>query len=135
MSKKPAHPVDVHVGQRVREARLLAGLAQEKVGDKLGLTFQQLQKYENGTNRISASKLWLLSEILGRPVEWFFQGAPKNGEVGIMPTDDPMSRLAVIPGGVTLARAFARLDQEPELRRSIVNMVESVASYTAGEPG
>ncbi len=67
-------PVDIHVGRKLRERRRQLGLSQENVGEYLGLTFQQIQKYEKGTNRISASKLWALSHFFLVSVEWFFDG-------------------------------------------------------------
>ena len=73
-------PVDVHVGKRIRERRVSLGMSQEKLGEYLGLTFQQIQKYERGANRISASKLWALSDFLKVSVEWFFDGLGKAGK-------------------------------------------------------
>jgi len=70
-------PVDVYVGRRVRRRRVLAGMSQDQLGERLGLTFQQVQKYECGSNRISASKLWDISNILGVPISWFFEGSEK----------------------------------------------------------
>ena len=65
-------PIDVHVGQRLHDRRILMGLTQEQLGGRIGLTFQQIQKYERGANRISASRLWEFSRVLGAPVSWFF---------------------------------------------------------------
>jgi transcriptional regulator with XRE-family HTH domain len=74
----PNHPVDAHVGSRVRLRRTLLGLSQQKLGNSLGLTFQQVQKYERGTNRIGASRLFELSEILDVPLSFFFEDMPSN---------------------------------------------------------
>ena len=74
------NPVDVHVGKRIRERRVSLGMSQANLGDYLGLTFQQIQKYERGANRISASKLWALSDYLKVSVEWFFDGLGKAGK-------------------------------------------------------
>jgi DNA-binding XRE family transcriptional regulator len=76
MPREVAHPVDTHVGKRVRMRRLMLGLSQTKLGDALGLTFQQVQKYEKGTNRIGASRLQHISQILQVPAGFFFQEAP-----------------------------------------------------------
>jgi transcriptional regulator with XRE-family HTH domain len=76
MVKKAPNPVDKHVGGRVRMRRMMLDMSQEKLGDALGLTFQQVQKYENGANRVSASRLQHISDILGVPVPFFFEGAP-----------------------------------------------------------
>lgn len=73
-------PIDVHVGRRVKERRVLLGLSQDDLGQLLGLTFQQVQKYEKGWNRISASKLWELTHILNVPVSWFFEGIDEKGK-------------------------------------------------------
>ncbi len=74
------NPVDVHVGARVRERRVSLGMTQTDLGEYLRLTFQQIQKYERGTNRISASKLWVLSNFFEVPIEWFFEGLGKAGK-------------------------------------------------------
>ncbi len=70
------HPVDVHVGARVRQRRTLLGMNQTKLGQAIGLTFQQVQKYERGTNRISASRLFELSQVLDVPIQYFFDDMP-----------------------------------------------------------
>src|SRR3546814_16642206 len=77
---RQAHPVDVHVGGRVRLRRVFLGYSQEKLANALGLTFQQIQKYERGANRISASKLYELSRILSVPVTYYFEGVESEGE-------------------------------------------------------
>src|SRR3954469_13911464 len=82
MGKKGPNPVDKHVGSRVRMRRLMLGMSQSKLADGLGLTFQQVQKYEKGTNRVGASRLQHLSHILQIPVPFFFEGAPHLGLVG-----------------------------------------------------
>ena len=79
---RQAHPVDVHVGGRVRLRRVFLGYSQEKLANALELTFQQIQKYERGANRISASKLYELSRILNVPVTYFFEGVEAEGEGG-----------------------------------------------------
>ena len=70
------HPVDVHVGSRVRLRRTLLGMSQQKLAEAIGLTFQQVQKYEHGTNRVSASRLLLMSQVLDVPISYFFDGLP-----------------------------------------------------------
>ena len=75
-SKKQPNPIDIHVGSRVRLRRMMLGMSQEKLGEGLGITFQQIQKYEKGTNRIGASRLQHISHILQVPVAFFFEGAP-----------------------------------------------------------
>src|SRR3954471_7305663 len=79
LTKKAPNPIDRHVGSRVRMRRMLIGMSQEKLGEALGLTFQQVQKYEKGTNRIGASRLHRIGTILGVPIEFFYEGAPHGG--------------------------------------------------------
>src|ERR1700746_3579026 len=79
MAKKAPNPIEEHFGSRVRMRRMMLGMSQEKLGDALGLTFQQVQKYEKGTNRIGASRLQQISHILQVPVAFFFEGAPNPG--------------------------------------------------------
>src|SRR5438105_3475779 len=78
--KKTPNPIDKHVGSRVRMRRMMLGMSQEKLGDALDLTFQQVQKYEKGTNRIGASRLQEISHILQVPVSFFFEGAPATAD-------------------------------------------------------
>ena len=80
MNKRQPDPVDIHVGGRLRMRRMLVGMSQEKLGESLGLTFQQVQKYEKGTNRIGASRLYKISQILTVPVNFFFENMPKTEE-------------------------------------------------------
>ena len=81
-SSRRANPIDVHVGSRVRFRRMLLGMSQEKLGENLGLTFQQIQKYEKGINRIGASRLFDLSQVLGVPVQFFYEELPVSGATG-----------------------------------------------------
>ncbi len=83
------HPVDVHVGKRVRHRRWMVGMTQQQLAEKVGIKFQQIQKYETGMNRISASRLWDISEALGVPISFFFEGLERSGgtEEETVPTD------------------------------------------------
>lgn len=74
------HPVDIHVGKRVRHRRWMLGVTQQQLGDKVGIKFQQIQKYETGMNRVSASRLWDIAEALDVPVSFFFEGFAKDAE-------------------------------------------------------
>ncbi len=135
MLKKVPNPIDRHVGSRVRMRRMLAGVSQEKLGDALGLTFQQVQKYEKGSNRISASRLQQIAKMLDVPVSFFFDGAP----TGDMPTggfSDAASSAYVSDfmsssEGVQLTKAFVRI-KNPKVRRRIVDLVESLAEEDGG---
>lgn len=128
--KKP-NPVDSHVGARVRARRVMVGMSQDKLGESLGLTFQQIQKYEKGMNRIGAGRLWLIAKILGVPVSFFFDGLPAD----IM--DRPKSLVAeeresygadvfTAPDTVQLAQAFARIKNQA-VRKKILDLVKSLS--------
>ena len=75
------HPVDVHVGKRVRHRRWMVGMTQQQLADKVGIKFQQIQKYETGMNRISASRLWDISDALGVPISFFFEGLDQENQI------------------------------------------------------
>ena len=129
IAKKAPNPTDKHVGSRVRMRRMMLSMSQEKLGDALGLTFQQVQKYEKGTNRIGASRLQQISHILQVPVSFFFEGAPNPpGHVDGMreaPSPAYVSDFLATSEGLSLIKAFMRIKQ-PKLRRRIVDMVEAI---------
>ena len=131
MPKNGIHPTDKHVGQRVRMRRLMLGMSQTTLGDALGLTFQQVQKYEKGSNRISASRLQRSSEILQVPIAFFFEGAPRVRGEHHAQTDAPfpqhVSNYLATSDGLNLTQAFMRIPNA-KLRRSIVNLVEQIAN-------
>lgn len=128
-----ANPMDVHVGTRVRLRRMLLGMSQEKLGEHLGLTFQQVQKYEKGVNRIGASRLFDLAKVLGVPVQFFYDEAPTLSH-----SASPASGFAERPDesyvveflgtreGLELNKAFARVT-DSKVRRSIVELVRALA--------
>lgn len=134
MSKKSPNPTDIHVGSRVRMRRIMLSLSQEKLGDALGVTFQQVQKYEKGTNRIGASRLQQLSSILQVPVAFFFEGAPGTARKDNAMLDAPptayVQDFLSSREGLTLAEAFMKI-KSPSLRRSIVNVVTEVVEFKA----
>jgi transcriptional regulator with XRE-family HTH domain len=125
-----ANPVDVHVGSRVRLRRMLLGMSQEKLGENLGLTFQQVQKYEKGINRIGASRLFDLSQVLGVPVQFFYEELAVAGAAGAGFAERPAESYAVeflgSREGLELNKAFARIT-DPKVRRSIVDLVRAFA--------
>jgi len=131
MLKKAPNPIDRHVGSRVRMRRMMLGMSQEKLGDALGLTFQQVQKYEKGSNRIGASRLQQISLVLQVPVSFFFDGAPPPpGEAvgsGAPHAPDDATSLLSTSEGLALARAFTRISNV-RLRRRIVDLVEEMAA-------
>lgn len=133
MTKIP-NPTDKYVGSRVRMRRMMLGMSQEKLADALGLTFQQIQKYEKGTNRISASRLQAISQILDAPVHFFFDGAPQSGkgppggaELGEAPSPAYVTDFLTTSDGLALVKAFVRI-KDAGLRRSIVRMVEAITA-------
>ena len=131
MSTKAPDPVDKYVGSRVRMRRIMLGMSQEKLGEALGLTFQQVQKYEKGTNRVGASRLQQISEILQVPVSFLFDGGPSgtvNAE-GFSEGGSPayVSDFLATSEGLALTRAFTRIT-DAKMRRSIVELVEQVAA-------
>jgi transcriptional regulator with XRE-family HTH domain len=132
MAKKAPNPIDKHVGSRVRMRRMMLGMSQEKLGNNLGLTFQQVQKYEKGTNRIGASRLQQISHILQVPVSFFFEGAPANingprsDELSEAPSPAYVSDFLATSDGLALTKAFMRIP-DMKLRRRIVDLVEQIA--------
>ena len=134
MSIKAPNPVDKYVGSRVRMRRIMLGMSQEKLGEALGLTFQQIQKYEKGTNRVGASRIQQISEILQVPVSFLFEGGPSTTlaaagpEEGTSPTY--VSDFLATSEGLALTRAFTRI-ADTKLRRSIVDLVEQIAAREA----
>jgi transcriptional regulator with XRE-family HTH domain len=130
VAKKLPNPTDTHVGKRVRMRRLMLDMSQTKLGDALGLTFQQVQKYENGTNRIGASRLQQISHILQVSISFFFEGAPKlpaaRVKNGTAPSPSYVSDFLASTDGLALTKAFMRI-KEPTVRRLIVKVVQEIA--------
>jgi transcriptional regulator with XRE-family HTH domain len=129
MIKKAPNPIDKHVGSRVRMRRMILQMSQEKLGDALALTFQQVQKYEKGTNRIGASRMQQIAQVLQVPVSFFFEGAPgacvpQDGEPS---SPSFVSDFLASADGLALSRAFTRL-KDAKLRRRIVDLVEEIAA-------
>jgi transcriptional regulator with XRE-family HTH domain len=132
IAKKAPNPTDKHVGARVRMRRMMLGLSQEKLGDGLGLTFQQVQKYEKGANRIGASRLQQIAHILQVPVAFFFEGAPsipgqQPGGLGEAPSPAYISDFLATSDGLALTKAFMGI-KDAKLRRRIVDLVEQIAA-------
>jgi transcriptional regulator with XRE-family HTH domain len=131
MTKKSPNPIDKHVGSRVRMRRMMVGMSQEKLGEKLGITFQQIQKYEKGTNRIGASRLQQIALVLAVPVGFFFEGAPTPESLssGMAEPASPayVSDFLATSDGLALTKAFMKV-KDPKVRRRIVELVESIAA-------
>jgi transcriptional regulator with XRE-family HTH domain len=127
MVKKAPNPIDKHVGSRVRMRRMMLQMSQEKLGEALGLTFQQVQKYEKGTNRIGASRMQQIAQVLQVPVSFFFEDAPGvSAPDGNAPSPNFVSDFFSSADGLALSRAFMRL-KDAKLRRRIVDLVEEIA--------
>ena len=137
MEGREAGPVDRHVGERVRMRRLLLNMSQTELAGKVGVTFQQVQKYEKGTNRVGASRLQQMSEILQVPVSFLFDGGPSgaaNGEgFGEGASPAYVSDFLATSEGLALTRAFTRIT-DSKMRRSIVELVELIASRDGPDP-
>ncbi len=131
-NSRRANPMDVHVGGRVRMRRMLLGMSQEKLGEQLGLTFQQVQKYEKGVNRIGASRLFEMAKVLGVPVQFFYDEAPYAAGVSPVagfaerPSDSYVVDFLATREGLELNKAFARI-ADPKVRKAICDLVKSLA--------
>jgi len=128
MPKSP-NPTDVHVGLRVRMRRLMLDLSQTDLAQALGVTFQQVQKYEKGTNRISASRLQVMSHVLKVPIPYFVEGLAEQSKSSKGEAHDFVSEFFTSSDGVSLSRAFMRI-RKASLRRSIVDLVEAMAGVS-----
>ncbi|MGF7159033.1 transcriptional regulator with XRE-family HTH domain [Rhodoligotrophos appendicifer] len=133
MVKRNPNPIDVHVGSRVRMRRMLIGMSQEKLGEQLGLTFQQVQKYEKGSNRVSASRLYQMGRILGVPVQYFFEELPHSSansvpEMGFAESagEPIIMDFLTSSEGLQLNKAFTRI-KDPSVRRKVVELVRTLA--------
>ena len=131
MPKKQANPVDAHVGHRVRLRRMLVGMSQERLGELLGLTFQQVQKYEKGVNRIGAGRLFEVAGILGVPISFFYEdvdGTPMaKGGFAEGAEPPPVMEFVASGEGLQLSLAFMRI-KDPKIRRKILDLVRSLAN-------
>jgi transcriptional regulator with XRE-family HTH domain len=128
-----ANPIDAHVGSRVRLRRMLLGMSQERLAEQLGLTFQQVQKYEKGINRIGASRLYELAQLLNVGVDFFYEDAPVGDAHHAAPGfADPSGENYIVDflnsrEGLELNRAFTRIT-DPKVRRAVIELVRSLAA-------
>ncbi|MCY1666935.1 helix-turn-helix domain-containing protein [Rhizobium sp. SL86] len=125
--KKSPNAIDVHVGSRIRLRRTMLGMSQEKLGESLGITFQQVQKYEKGANRVGASRLQHIAEVLNVPIPFFFEGVPGATTATPELTGDAASEFMGSRECVALATAFASIEDK-RVRQSILSLVQSLAS-------
>lgn len=134
-NKKKPNPIDIHVGSRIRLRRNMLGMSQEKLGESLGITFQQIQKYEKGTNRVGASRLQAISSILGVPVAFFFEDAPGGEALEAKGLAEETSTTYVVDflnsaEGIQLNRAFVQIP-DPKVRRKVLELVKALAGTPA----
>ena len=127
---KPKKPdsIDIHVGSRIRLARQALHMSQEKLGEALGITFQQVQKYEKGTNRVGSSRLMNISATLNRPVEFFFEGIDAEGNP--QPADD-LTTFLNSKEGMRMAQAFCKVKNR-EVRLGLLRAYEEAAWFASG---
>lgn len=132
-TKRP-NPIDFHVGSRVRLRRMMLGMSQEKLGERMRLTFQQIQKYERGINRIGASRLFELSRVLQVPIQFFYDAAPPMDKSEVTepgfaeaPTENYIVEFLNSREGLELNRAFMKISDQ-KIRRNIVELVRSLAN-------
>ena len=135
---KIPNPIDKHVGGRVRMRRMLLGMSQEKLGDALGLTFQQVQKYEKGTNRIGASRLQQISKALNVTAAYFFEGVPLGEGQPLAGFGEEHSPSFIVDflstsEGLNLNKAFARI-KDSKVRKRIIDLVTALGEDQAAAP-
>lgn len=133
-NKKKPNPIDAYVGGRIRLRRNMVSMSQEKLGESLGITFQQIQKYEKGTNRVGASRLQAIASILSVPVSFFFEGGPGSGIEGAggfseSSDQDSIMAFGSSTEGLQLARAFLKI-RDPKLRRRVIDLVKAMGEET-----
>jgi transcriptional regulator with XRE-family HTH domain len=126
---KKANPIDAQVGNRVRIRRMLIGMSQEKLGDLLGLTFQQVQKYEKGINRIGAGRLFEISRILDVPIDFFYDGVGASSD-GPTETSAPLMEFVSSTEGLQLSLAFMKI-RDPKVRKRVLDLVKSLGEEEA----
>ena len=132
MPKKQANPIDIQVGNRVRIRRMLIGMSQERLGDLLGLTFQQVQKYEKGVNRIGAGRLFEVARILNVPVDFFYEGVNgAGGQPGVAEGESaPVMEFVSSGEGLQLSLAFMKI-KDAKVRKRVLDLVKSLAEEEA----
>lgn len=134
------NPVDIHVGERLKSRRALMGMSQEKLADSVNLTFQQIQKYERGTNRVSASRLWQFSKILNVPISYFFDNFSESNKAGLtlgladndqdafLSEEDLLSKKETLD----LVREYYSIP-DPKLRKDLFKMIKTMAANMRGD--
>jgi transcriptional regulator with XRE-family HTH domain len=129
LPKKQANPIDAQVGNRLRLRRMMIGMSQERLGELLGLTFQQVQKYEKGVNRIGAGRLFEIARILGVPIQYFYESVTEHlaGAPGFAEAESPPVLEFVSSGeGLQLSLAYMRI-KDPKVRKRVLDLVKSLS--------
>ncbi|PHR91081.1 MAG: transcriptional regulator [Robiginitomaculum sp.] len=126
--RKP-HTIDTHVGSQIRTRRVALKMSQEKLGGKVGVSFQQVQKYERGQNRVGASRLFYMSKALEVPVSFFYNGLETEGQTPTQETTDTLQSFIQSPEGLRMARAFNKI-KLAITRNSVIDMIENIAEVT-----
>ena len=136
MSQKSPHPIDKHVGTRIRLRRALLEMTQQRLADAAGITFQQIQKYEKGANRVSASRLQHLASILGVTVGFFYEGVSEgpDSKGGADPQARLLTEISGSPEGARLINNFVRIS-DPVMRRRLAELAEAIADGMAAPSG
>jgi len=132
LPKKQANPIDGQVGNRVRLRRMLVGMSQERLGEHLGLTLQQVQKYEKGVNRIGAGRLFQVAQILGVPISYFYEGVIEQSAESMRKGDattPPVMEFLSSGEGLQLTLAFMRI-KDSKVRKRVIDLVKSLAEET-----
>ena len=127
-----SHPIDQHVGNRIRARRNMLNMSQTELAVALEITFQQVQKYEKGSNRVSASKLYMISTILEVPVEYFFDGLPKNNVKGDFPSPKKYDHFLTGREALSLIKALDQL--EPSARKRVIQLATEAARISPRKP-
>jgi transcriptional regulator with XRE-family HTH domain len=128
--ERSPNQVDQHIGARMRLRRLTMSVSQERLAEMLGLTFQQVQKYEKGVNRVAASRLWDVAKALDVPVSYFFEGLDGGADMqGVSEgsADTPVFDLIASPDGAQLAAAYSTIDS-PRVRRGLLELMRALAN-------
>jgi len=130
INRRRTTPVDAHIGQKIRARRTLLGLSQTELADAASISFQQVQKYEKGTNRVGASRLQQFSEALGVPPSYFFEGAPSVGKKQAAPQEGGLSEDAIVSflgtrEGAALVRGFLSIKQKP-VRQNVIAFIDTL---------
>jgi transcriptional regulator with XRE-family HTH domain len=126
VNKRSGDARDAEIGRRIRALRLERGLSQTDLGNLLGVTFQQIQKYERGANRVAAGRLQRVAEALEVPITFFYEGSTSGEDRGDVDTIDVGLGFLETAGAVRLVRAFSRI-RDPEMRRTVMELVEKIA--------